>query len=995
MAMTFTNKASLEMKKRILSTLDALANRAFFPEEHEDLLQQLAKEIGITPTEVSERCRKSLRQLLHAYEDFHVMTIDKFNLKLIKSFSRDLDLPADFEVVLNEDELTEQVVDKLFDQLGKEQCGDELNVFMQAYARDNLDNESSWNFRSSLIQFASVLRPEKNLAIIEKLIESDFSPERYEKLQRELLIIRNQFGMLRDELKKVVYSEISDPSSLPGSSRSYSVLEKLCSERFYPEKKFSEQFLKYLDEGTKTSQFPTQTKDLLYRIHTFREDTIAVYTRLQLFRKEYFNLGLLKYIASELNEMKQNEQILRISEFNKLISELIRGEEAPFIYEKLGNRFQHFMLDEFQDTSNLQWLNMVPLLHESISTGNLSFIVGDPKQSIYRFKNGVAEQFIKLPEIYNPANDPDIERRSAYFKKMGIVEELNDNWRSSEVIVNFNNEFFEHFRKLLPEHSKEFYQSVRQTARRKIPGFVHLVSREIEKETDLLIPQIVERIETCLADGYLPSDICILGNKNLECNNWAIELSEMGYHVVSSDSLLIFKDRAVKLVIAYLQLRLRPNSEHALKRFSELLIREKKGSYTDYSDFLMDETTPKINRRIDLQKLIEAYFRNEDAFFFKYEHLYDLLMKTYQLLGLDELTNPYLHHLSDFTFAYNQMRGSDLKRFLDEYEKEKYKLAIQLPERKDALQIMTIHKAKGLEFPVVILPTMNFSLDIRNKMLLEQDEHILYVQPTKDSELPEIIEANENERDQILIDCLNLCYVGLTRPKERLYLINLYKKNQFGMLFHEVLSSLPGATTSEQTINYFAGSAEYKKVAEGDQKEDNNYIPRTMKDRLWFPDIALSDQPEMKKEGYLSDSIQFGLQFHLLVSRCIPGDSIEALIKGCINDGLIDSEFSDRLEESLKTLHQNDRYINFYKNATEVISEARILVNRDLELQPDRVICHTNKTILIDYKTGEEQLKHAEQLLAYRQILAEMNFPDISCFLYYTPSAKLVELPGL
>lgn len=995
MAMTFTNKASLEMKKRILSTLDALANRDYFPGEHEDLLVQLSNDIGISTVEVIDRCRKSLRQLLHAYEDFHVMTIDKFNLKLIKSFSRDLELPADFEVILNEDDLTEQVVDKLFDQLGKQHIDDELNIFMQAYARDNLDNESSWNFRSSLIQFASVLKPEKNLPIIEKLIASDFSPEHYQKLQLEQHKIRQQFILIRDELKKAMLSEIPDPSKIPGGSRSYNVLENLCSEAYYPEKRFSDQFLKYLEEGTKTSQFPDQTKELLYRIHTFRERSITVYTRLQLFRKEYFNLGLLKHIASELNEMKKNEQILRISEFNKLISELIRGEEAPFIYEKLGNRFQHFMLDEFQDTSNLQWLNMVPLLHESISTGNLSFVVGDPKQSIYRFKNGVAEQFIELPGIYNPSKDPDIERRSAYFRKMGVVEELTDNWRSSEVIVNFNNAFFESFRKMLPEHSKEFYETVRQTAQRKIPGYVSIVSRELEKETDHLIPQIVERIETCLTDGYLPSDICILGNKNIECNNWAIELTEMGYHVVSSDSLLIFKDRAVKLVIAYLKLRLRPNSEHALKRFSELLIREKNGSFTEYTSFLQEESSIRNIRVLDRQRFIHTYFSSENAFFFNYEHLYDLLMKTYHLLGLDELKNPYLHHLSDFTFLYNQMRGADLKRFLDEYEKEKYKLAIQLPERKDALQIMTIHKAKGLEFPVVIIPTMNFSLDIRNKMLLENDDRILYVQPSKSSELPEVLEANQIEKDQILIDCLNLCYVGLTRPKERFYLINHYIKNRFGLLFHEVLESLPGSNIVDNYLFYESGKPVPKKEHAKDTEKEHNYVPSTLSNRLWFPDIALSDQPEMKEKGYLSEQIQFGLQFHLLVSSCKPGDSIDDLLKDHINNGKIDSELMDRLSESLTVLHQNEQYCTFYEKAVEIISEARILVNQDIELQPDKVICHKDKTILIDYKTGEKLIKHAEQLNAYRQILDEMNFPDIRCYLYYTQSCKLVELPRL
>jgi ATP-dependent exoDNAse (exonuclease V) beta subunit len=213
------------------------------------------------------------------------------------------------------------------------------------------------------------------------------------------------------------------------------------------------------------------------------------------FKKNFFNMSLLQFIAKTLNETKENEQILRISEFNKLISSLVGDEEAPYIYERLGTHLEHFLLDEFQDTSRLQWLNLIPLVYESLGYKRRNLIVGDAKQSIYRFNNGLAEQFVSLPKIYNPEGDAKIKQMSAFFDGLGLKENLGQNFRSAGEIVKFNNKLFEVLKNLLNDDHAEFYDSISQEVVSDLEGFVKVISMEADPDIDTLTEPIIACIE--------------------------------------------------------------------------------------------------------------------------------------------------------------------------------------------------------------------------------------------------------------------------------------------------------------------------------------------------------------------------------------------------------------------------------------------------------------------------------------------------------------------
>jgi ATP-dependent exoDNAse (exonuclease V) beta subunit len=982
LAMTFTNKAALEMKERIIKALDEISRS-----KNDSLLEQLEEETQKDTKWIISKCKRILTQILHRYEDFHVMTIDKFNLRLIKSFSRDLDLPAEFEVIMNEAEMIEKIVDELFSRLG-DKSAENLDKLMLTYAKSNVEEGNKWNFRADLIKFGLILNKEQNQPMVERLLDMDFSRDKRSEIYATKTTYDKGFVAICEQLKEKVTSSGLDSNLLPGKSNTYNPIIKLSEETTFRKDKtlFSKTLEKNLVAELKAGQhFPEEVKQVLLELHTYWEERIADYELLDLFLKNFFNMALLQYIAAEIKQVRKEEQMIRISEFNLLISELIQKENALYIYERLGSKFHHFLLDEFQDTSRLQWLNLVPLVHDSLGNKRMNLIVGDPKQSIYRFKNGVAEQFIELPGVYNPEGDPELELSSNYFKQVGKVEELDSNWRSAWNIVEFNNNLFDKLKDQLSEKTADFYKSVAQKPVSKHDGRIHIHSFEGKPELDETVDIIEQQIKECTDAGYAPSDICILGYRNKDCNQWAIELTKRDYKIVSSDSLLIRSDLGVQLSIAYLNWRLHPKGQNEMKRFAELYFRiNEAANVNDFSSYI--DEVPKENgegtrRLFNSNRFIIQQFGSHDKFFPEFEGLYDLIQKFYALMHWNELKNPYLHHLADFTFEFGKNKGPDIQFFLDEYERTKKDNAVQVPASKDAIEVMTMHKAKGLEFPVVIIPTLNMKLDVKGNFLMDVDDFIVYKKPSSNETLEALRNFYSKEKEQVFVDALNLCYVALTRPQNRLYITNIFEKNGFGALLHEKLSELEGVIEDSGTLKF-----DYKPTDEKipeDSGDERKFKPEDNKDILWFPDIALQDNEEVFEAEYLSDEQRFGRQFHLLISKVSSIDLIDTELKNGVLSGDYETAFENDLRKKVKDAMSFSSYQELIKNATQTLEEQSFIVENGEELRPDKIILKERETILIDYKTGIPNQRDEKQVARYKTTLESMGYPNVSSYLYY------------
>ena len=994
-AMTFTNKAALEMKTRIIQALDDLSYPEIYGEKSNAYAKKLAETLVVSTDEVHRRARAVLQNILHRYEEFHVMTIDKFNLKLIRSFSRDLNLPTDFEVILNESEIIEQVVDLLLDQLGKEALP-KLTTLVFEYAKQNLDDGEKWDFRQVLVEFGAILSKERDQPLIEKLMGFDFSIERYTLLKETFFAQKVAFVARAQDTLGIYHNLGLTADQLPGKSTTARAIEKLGDLTEIPAILFTPAFLKKCTEIPANGRtMPTQLTEALLALHNYHLHEAPSYHLNKLYLKNFYTMAMLQYMSGSLEIIKKDQQLIRISEFNKLISDLVRNEEAPFIYERLGERFQHFLLDEFQDTSRLQWLNMVPLIHHSISQEKKNLIVGDPKQSIYRFKNGVAEQFVALPRIYNPENNPQIARNSDYFHQMGKVEPLEENWRSSPEVVHFNNSFFEKLKTYLSPDAQLYYNSITQNAMSTLPGIVEIESVRIDAKDNDVIPFIVAKIKACEAEGFKRGEICILGDTNRQTNGWAVELTKVGYKIVSAESLLVHNELNVQLVVSYLKRRLNPSSKSEMKRFAELYFRiHQENSFTHYRSYFAKKTTEsgKEIRVFDDEKFIASNFGTAE-FYCKYENLYDLVQSFYRMLKWDELKNPYLHHFADFTHHFELAKGPDLKSFLDNYSEQRNKLAIQLPESEDAIQIMTIHKSKGLEFPVVILPSIDFStkMNTRSKHLVEIDDKIIYTTTSKDSILSTLAQFNLSENAQILTDKVNQCYVAFTRPMERLYVSNRHTNNAFGEIVHACLEQFEGATYEGEKLVYKTGE-NYQHVSKEKTTKFGFFEPQANTENLWFPDISLQDRAEIMEKSHLSPEQRFGTQFHLAMSLINQEEEVVPILATLLKEGQIECDFKDALEQKIRGIFAVTEVQQLFENAIEIANEQSILMDEQTTLRPDKLVFKRNETIILDYKTGIPSKKDAQQMKNYIRAIQEIGYPNVKGYVFYTVTNELVAI---
>jgi len=998
-AITFTNKASTEMKTRIIDALFSIAkyNAGEGDAKTGSIIIELQKVLGLKEAEIKKRASKSLKAILHGYEHFNVSTIDKFNLRLIKSFSNDLNLPAEFEISLNEKEVLDEVLELLLSNIGSEE-NIALTKLVKNYAKSNFKDGGQWNFKRHLLSFASSLNNEKNRFFIELLQTLSFDEKDFGLIFHELKQIEDSFAIIQKELIDYLGDLNVDPNDLPGKTNTLKSINKITSFPKFPtfnrdSSLLTNTFLKYCNEPGDSKAFTQELKEILLSLNAFYMENAQRHMMLSRYKGNFYNMALLKYVSEALKELRIKTKVIRISEFNELIGTLVQKEDAPYIYERFGTRYEHFLLDEFQDTSRLQWLNLLPLLRESLSNGKQNLIVGDPKQSIYRFNNGLAEQFVELPAVYNPEGDAKIAEHSAYFAKMGIKKPLEMNYRSSSEIVHFNNDFFQSFSTKLPPFFKSFYDAVAQNPVSQKPGFVKIVSEKRKYDPVEMIDEIETLIGQCLDDEFDLGDICILTDKNALGVQIANQLTKRGITVFSQESLLISRNMEVRLLIAYLKWRMKPNVDHMKRQFAELYFRMNASIKDPYFSYIVDLTTSqgKQIKVFDDALFLKDYFGGAKMFFRPFENLVQLVQDFIRLMGWKEVSNPYLHQFSDLVFQFQCNRQSDLSKFIEYYEENKAKFALKMPESRDAVQIMTIHKSKGLEFPVVIIPKVDFSLSIHNeaKFFVEADGKVLYTSLSKNNVLDEIHRKAIEEENLILLDKLNLLYVGLTRPERRLYVFNRFERSSnLGHLFHQNIMTTFSINENEGLILYEAGTRQKKINA--DKGNGAFYVPKEVVNETSKFQIAFR---KVQKERHASQEERlFGIYFHALMGAIEDESQIQDSLDRHIKQGLVDSSLRKKIEETAQMFFDQGVAIRLFDGVHKVLNESSILLPSGKLLIPDKVMVRTNDIVVLDFKTGKKESKHEKQVRNYKKNLEEIFNQKVISMLYYTKSNEFIQV---
>lgn len=990
LAITFTNKAAAEMKERVLKRL-----QDFSEKKDDELLLLLSEELAIDVSILSSRSKNILQAILQNYSAFYITTIDSFTYKLIKSFSFDLGLTQNFDVEMNANQLLSEAVEILISKIGSDK---NLTKLLIEYSLDKTDEDKSWDVSRELHEFSKILLNENDAIHFEKL--STKTIKDFLELKKK---VRADQKILVDRFKEIGITglEIIDTMNLQHNDFYYSLLPKhflALSSNIETAKFFDNSKLRLrIEENmfyakSKPDNVKTAIEGILPELLKLYLESEALYKQYALNKlslRSIVPLAVLHEIYASLQTIKEESNIQLNAEFNKLISENIKEQPAPYIYERIGQKFKYYFIDEMQDTSVLQWQNLLPLIGNALSqeeTGLL--VVGDGKQAIYRWRGGKAEQFIKLgsDDVSNPFLVPK------------EVKELEFNYRSYSEIINFNNLFFKHCANYMQNESYKtlFLDRSFQKENDKKGGFVQLSfleKLEDKEENEIKYAKKVWSILDNLDPVFSLNDVCILVRKKREGVIIANFLSEKGVEIVSSETLLIKNSPKVNFIIDFLRYMANPKDDDALFEWiyflsDHLSISEQKHSFI--KKFMHLEVD-------DLFKELQHEEINFVLSFFSQLPLYEKVEYIIRIFRLLDTSDAYVQFFIDEVLVH-QRKDSTLSEFLEFWDREKENMSIVAPQNANAVQIMTIHKSKGLEFPIVIFPCdLDIYKQLNPKVWLNAlpegvfgkfDE--LLVSYGKDLKMLSNrgYDVYRQEREQLELDNFNLLYVALTRAKEQLYIIteevstkNQGKNTKYSDFFTNFL--MTQSFYDPEVKQYDFGQNERKSQKELKQNMlsyQEAYISTSWQEH----NIHMLANASVLWETKKGEAISYGNLIHKMMSEIYTISEVEDVVASYMIYGIIDDKTAINIQKLIYELVHHESLSYYFESGLEIYNEREIMGKNNEIIIPDRLVVYPNReVVIIDYKTGKPSETYREQLLRYAAVLESLQYKVVKKILIY------------
>ncbi len=1009
LAITFTNKAVHEMKSRIVGSLSEFAKDNPNPKAA-DLMLDLSRDIQLSVSEIQTKSKQIIKHIIHNYAAFDISTIDKFTHKVIRAFAHDLNLPMTFEVTLDTENLLTEAVDAIIAQAGED---DILTNLLVDFTMQKTDDDKSWDISREILETGRLLLNENNREEVTHFQDksiTEFVEIKSEVAETCKILEKENAAFAQSIFDLIEKNGIDSKSFSAGHFPNH--LQSIINEKFNPKNKTYHEF-----DDIKINKTAKDRNEIEAIIPEMIAILDLIYKKFE--KRDFYNaflknitpLSLLNTVSNELAKIQKEQNVLSIAEFNAIIYREIQNQPAPFIYERLGERYRHFFIDEFQDTSEMQWQNLIPLIDNATSSefegekGTL-MIVGDPKQSIYRWRGGKAEQFIELSKDHNPFNNKEKE-----------LFHLDKNYRSYSEVIDFNNKLF-YF--LSSEFTNLDYQDLyenhsHQKENNKLGGYVNIsfIPKPEKSEDDedaldkneLYLLATLNTIEKVKKQGFDYQEIVILTRKRSQGIAIANYLTEQNIPLLSSETLMIQNSSDVQMIINVLKY-LKNSADIEAKSYFLFYIANHVQNELLVHDFIAKGK--EKTQEEEFEKWLSEFDISLSFQDIRKKSLYEAVeIIVSKFLSKTLSGNSYVQYFIDIVLERDVRNQAGIADFLNYWEKNGEKFSIPSPEGKNAVRIMTIHKSKGLEFPIVIMPFADedYVRKPKDKLWLDAEKETFG--------LPKVLIDNSSavenygeeaalvynqKKQEELLDNINVLYVALTRAEEQLYIISQFlEPNKEGEYPYNTASFfikyLIGIGVYEPSImEYEFGNL--KKLSEKIiEKNEIKTIP-LISQILNPKSIKIAQREALMWGTHQQEAIEYGNVIHEILSFVKTKSDVDLAIMKALENGLITFIQKEAVYKSIQEIVNHSELENYFAEGNEILNEQTIIQKEGKTIKPDRmVLAKNNEVFLLDYKTGNHNPKYQMQLENYQNAIEKMGFKVTKkALIYIGQEIKVVNL---
>lgn len=1029
LAVTFTNKATQEMKNRILNELFKLKKG-----EHSDMLPALEEHLQISPALIRHRAEEALSSILHNYTHFSVTTIDSFFQKVIRSFTREVGLRGGFTIEMDNGKVLDESIDAILLELGH----GSITQWLVQFAESKVEEGKSWDIKKEIAKLGSELFKEDFKKIEDSIRQHSEDPDFFKNLTSDLKKIEGSFvsqmeKYAKESLKAIDAWGLHLEDFAYGASGPAGYFHNILYKgKYEPGERARKVLIDSTGWTTKKSDLKesileladTKINSLMQKAIEEYDTNILAYNSARVVSRYLFVFGIMAELTKKVEEYRREKGVMLISDSSMFLRQIIAENDAPFIFEKAGTFYHHFLIDEFQDTSVFQWENFRHLIANSLAEGRTNLLVGDIKQSIYRWRG--SDWKLLLNKVHQDLGDDYITEYP-----------LATNWRSSAEVIGFNNLFFHHAPALVYDKltqgieaivdadvqqklqhqvndiSEAYAESFQKVGKKsESSGWVEVQVAGMEEDElnfkESAIVQLIAKIEDLQITGYSLKDMAILVRTTLEGRMIADALMQYKnsgeakpncrYEVISSEALYLSASLSVRVIISALQyLHLQDSLALGVLK-------------TSLAELKQMPITHELFASDDYLKIPAALFVEKESMVRL--PLYELVEK---LLKIFELQNypaefVYLQAFQDAIYEYGKDRKTDLGSLMEWWQQSGAQLSIKAPEHLEAIKILTIHKSKGLEFGVVMIPFCNWSFDhntSRDNAIWVQSnkkpfQNAGYLPVKYSSELKNTYFAADyyQELIQIHLDNLNLLYVALTRAKEGLYVSIPAPKDTFvtaklghvgelvGKLLTDFQDDFSGSWVADN--QFFSGN--YGKSKDSKPKDFTSITLDRYPSHEWRKkivikkrgkDFFLSGRPEIQAK------INYGLLVHDLLAATKNLDQLEENIAKLRTNGELPESEVANLQQKLNSLMDMPQMNLWFNHAGKIKNEASIILPQGQTYRPDRVMWMDGKVVVVDFKTGQLRSEHQKQVQSYVQWVSAIESLPGEGYLVYIEEGKI------